>query len=109
MIYNTETKRLEFEDGTPVGAVPLNDALVARGHRARKAHLQETQECKERRIEEAAQGAKRMVRKRDRKNLFQKGHGDFVKARQPAVAFGGVDMFGRGYTAGLRAVAWVED
>lgn len=102
MIWNNDTKRLEFEDGAPVGAVPLNQALEARGQRARKSHLQETQECKARRVEEAEQGAKRMVRKRDRKNLFQRHHDNLVKPRgmpvgDPRTRIGAFVAFDPGY------------
>lgn len=110
MIWNTETKQLEFEDGTPVGGRALNDARVARGMLARKAHLQETEGAVERRKTEAEQGAKRMVRKRDRKNLFQSTQNNLCKrphATPAQIAFRSFDGSGYGYTSGFRTLPWI--
>ena len=97
MIWNTETKQLEFEDGTPVGAQALNDALTARGHRARKAHLQETPQCAARRDEET-RTAIRFSRHCGTK--FQRQNENFVKPGQPSRGLGPPTP-GRGFRAGI--------
>lgn len=97
MIWNTATKRLEFEDGTPVGPLALNDALQARGKRIKTAHLQETPQCVERRNEEI-RTAIRFSRHCGTK--FQRANENFVKPGQPSHGLG-PPVPGRGYRAGI--------
>lgn len=94
--WNTETKRLEFRDGTPVGSLPLNAALQARGKPRMKKHLRETKQCVQRRIEDAE--ALRL--RYGRQTKFQKGNENFVKPNSPRHRLGPTKP-GVSYRAGI--------
>lgn len=94
--WNTKTKRLEFNDGTPVGALPLNAALEARGKPRMKKHLQETKQCAQRRVEEAAALKLRYGHATE----FQKYNENFVKPNSPRHRLGPTKP-GVSYRAGI--------
>lgn len=105
MIWNNDTKRLEFEDGTPVGALPLNDALKARGKRPRRDHLVETQQAVERRGEEDVQ-VKNLIKRLGRhhkKNPWQVGQDNICKPNASSKRIHGMadPKAERGYRAGI--------
>lgn len=82
MIWNTELQRLEFDDGSPVGALSLNDALAARGEPPAQGHLVVTPECTERSAATYAMGKKTI------KKLLKLSHDGIAKNNRRSHSYG---------------------